>query len=437
MNIARRVPSRFRAVMWDQMMFFVRKVADQQVRCVVDFDGRVDENRMAKAVRLSLDAMPITGCRYVERWWRPYWERLEHFDANEVFTILQTKDVEGETHSFLTQQIDPFEGPQLRVRVLRAQTDTLCLNMNHMVGDAEGLKQFAYLLASIYSNLTEDPEYTPRYTERNRSLRQVSKHIGLLDKIRILYRALRGQSDSDNWRLPLSSGGGCRPAMVVRKLPGSRFDAIRAYGKRYQATLNDVVLAAYYRALSRVIQSAPGKPLRISVTVDLRRYIPPGKAGGICNLSGFAVSDIGRELGAGLEETLVKVRNDMNIKKANWPGLDGIALIVAPFKMLPYAVVKNTVYHILGGMPEPNEQRAAMPPTLTNMGVVDSEKLVFGDIGVRRAYTTGAVNYPPGFQLGFSSYNRSLTFSLLTCDVGDNAQLAERLLDLLEKELPM
>ena len=434
--MTRYIPSHFRAVMWDQMMFFVRKVADQQVRCVVDFDSRVDEDSMAKAVRLSLDAMPIAGCRYIERWWRPYWERLEHIDADEVFTILQTDDVEGEMNSFLTQQIDPFEGPQLCVRALRAQTDTLCLNMNHMVGDAAGLKQFVYLIARIYTNLTKDPKYSPRDTGRSRSLRQVSKHINLLDKLSILHRSLRGQLDSDNWHLPLDSGGSCRPAMVIRKLPESTFDAIRAYGKRYRATVNDVVLAAYYRALAKVIQAAPGTSLCIGVTIDLRRYVPSEEASGICNLSGFAVSNIGCEIGADLGETLVKVRDDMNAKKANWPGLDRIAPIVAPFKLLPYAVVKKVVYHILEGMPEQNEQRPAMPPTLSNMGVVDSEKLVFGGVSVRDAYIAGAVNYPPGFQLGFSSFNKSLTFSILTCDAGDNALLAERLLDLLDAELP-
>lgn len=40
---------------------FCRKVAHQQVRCVISFDGVIDESRMVRAVRLSLEALPTTG----------------------------------------------------------------------------------------------------------------------------------------------------------------------------------------------------------------------------------------------------------------------------------------------------------------------------------------------------------------------------------------
>jgi len=59
--MAERISSCLRAEMWDQMQFFVRKVADQQVRCVISFDGVIDESRMVRAVRLSLEALPTTG----------------------------------------------------------------------------------------------------------------------------------------------------------------------------------------------------------------------------------------------------------------------------------------------------------------------------------------------------------------------------------------
>jgi len=391
---------------------------------------------MARAVRLSLDIVPIAGSRYVERWWRPYWERLECIDIDDVFTILKTDDLKSELHNFMIQQIDPLKGPQLRVLILRAQNDTLCINMNHMVGDTVGLKQLVYLIASIYNDLIKNQEHIPRYAGQNRSLRHVSRHIGFSSKVKTLCRVLRGRSDTDNWRLPLSSEGSCKPVSTIRRLPKSRFNAIREYGKKYQATINDVVLAAYYRALYKLIQSASGKPMCIGVTTDLRRYIPPGETSGICNLSGFITSNIGCEIGIGFKDTLIKVRDDMNIKKINWPGLEGIIPIVALFKMLPYTIVKKVVYNIFGGIPEPDTPRLAMPPTLTNMGAIDSEKLLFNNIGIKNAYTTGAVNYPPGFQIGLSSFNKSLTFSILTCDTGDNVFLTKRLLDLIDMELP-
>jgi NRPS condensation-like uncharacterized protein len=422
--------------MWDQMQFFVRKVADQQVRCVISFDGRVDENRMASAVRLSLDAVPIMNCRYVEGWWRPYWRHIERIDYSKICTTIETGNVENEILRFLFEEINPFEGPQAVVRIVRSTADSLCINMNHMVGDAAGLKEYVYLLASIYRSLIKDPEYRPQPSANgSRSLRQVSRHIRLLDKIRILRRGPAEPFRSRNWRFPLSKGAG-KPEIVICKFPESKFNAIREYGKKCQATLNDIVLTAYYRALFEVIQPDPNISLKVAVTIDLRRYIPSGEAEAICNLSAFIFSEIGPGLGADFSETLKKVRDDMNTKKNDFPGLEGFPRLIVLFKLLPYSVLKRKIFRRFEPPKITNRQSGGMPPSLTNMGIIDSKKLVFGDVGVKDAYLTGAINYSPGFQMGVSSFKESITCSVCFCNTGEDKKLVDRFFDCLEKEFP-
>jgi NRPS condensation-like uncharacterized protein len=57
----------------------------------------------------------------------------------------------------------------------------------------------------------------------------------------------------------------------------------------------------------------------------------------ICNLSGLSYPNIGRELGSTFGETLVKVRDDMNAKKADFIGLGDLPLGMVVFKALPFA----------------------------------------------------------------------------------------------------
>jgi len=434
--MAKRISSCLRAEMWDQMQFFVRKVADQQVRCVISFDGRIDEIRMASAVRLSLDAVPIMGFRYVEGWWHSYWGHIERIDYSKTFTTIKTENVGYEILRCLSEEINPFGGPQVRVRILRSTADSLCINMNHMVGDAAGLKEYVYLLASIYRNLIKDSEYRPEPNANGRrGLRQVSRHIRLLDKIKILRRGTAEAFRSLNWRFPLGKGA-CEPEILILKFPRSRFNAIREYGKKHQATLNDVVLTAYYRALFEVIQPDPSISLRVAVTVDLRRYIPSGEAEAICNLSAFVFSEIGPGLGADFNETLRKVRDDMNMKKNDFPGLKGFPRLVVLFKLLPYSLLKRKILRRFEPPRMVNRQSGGMPPSLTNTGMIDSEKLVFGDVGVTDAYLTGAINYSPGFQMGVSSFKESMTCSVCFCNTGVDRKLVDRFFACLEKELP-
>jgi NRPS condensation-like uncharacterized protein len=435
-EMAKRISSRLRAEMWDQMQFFVRKVADQQVRCVISLDGRIDENRMTSAVRLSLDAVPVMGFRYVEGWWRPSWRHVEQIDDSKICTIIESENVEHDILSFLSEEIDPFEGPQARVRILRSTTDRLCINMNHMVGDSAGLKEYVYLLASIYRNLIEDPDYRPEPNAKGRrDLRQVSKHIRLRDKIRILRRGAAEAFRSLNWRFPLGQGA-CKREIVILKFSRDRFNAIREYGKRHQATLNDVVLTAYYRALFEVIRPDPSIFLRVAVTVDLRRYIPSGEAEAIGNLSAFIFSEIGSGLGANFEETLIKVRDDMNTKKNDFPGLQDFPRLIVLFKLLPYSVLKRKILRRLELTKMAKPPSSGMPPSLTNTGIIDSEKLVFGDVGVNDAYLAGAINYSPGFQMGVSSFKETMTCSVCFCDTGEDKKLVDRFFACLEKELP-
>ena len=133
-----------------------------------------------------------------------------------------------------------------------------------------------------------------------------------------------------------------------------------------------------------------------------------------------------------MDETLIKVRNEMNAHKNAYPGLSNLPFLGGMFQMLPYSIVKNIVHQGI----EKSMEVGIFPPSFTNAGIVDSERLSFGDVKVDNAYVMGDVNYPPAFQLGLSSFNKSLTFSVCHCGDAADKRLVERFFDALAKELP-
>ena len=46
-----------------------------QIQAVLRLDGRLDYNKLARAVRLSVDIEPVLGCRFIEHA-PPYWKRV-------------------------------------------------------------------------------------------------------------------------------------------------------------------------------------------------------------------------------------------------------------------------------------------------------------------------------------------------------------------------
>lgn len=434
----RQIPSHFPSVMLDQIVYCMQnKVADLQVRCIISFNGKVDAERLAKAVRLSLDAEPILGCRFVERWWRPYWKRREDINQIKYFGLVKTHDPVSETVRFMSDPIKPLEDPLVQVQIVRSESDTICIKMNHMVADAAGCKEYMYLLSSIYRKLTDNPQYVPACNMGyNRGLHQISRGFGFIDKLRIVrcgYRDFkRNFFPPLFWSFPSTLGTFSHNTFVIRQLDAKRFRAIKESGHKYHATMNDIMLAALYRYLFDAIHPDPGVPLRLATTVDLRRYLPNGKSGGIRNLSNFSCINIGSEIGASFEDTLIKVRNEMNTMKANFLGLGDYPFGSLFFKGLPFAWSRKLLDRSLTLL----YKTGNAPPVLSNAGIIDSEQLVFGDVTVDDACLIGATLFPPALAIGLSSFGESLTLSISFFESAIKKSVVERFFDRIEYELP-
>jgi len=193
----------------DQAEYLDRVICNQQIQCVIEVGGRVDEARLTRAVRLAYDAEPALGCRFVERRRGPFWQRRDDIDRLVLCTVkdcASAGDVAHGLDEFLLEPGDPRRDPLVRVRVLRGETDTACVKVDHIVADTGGAKDLIYLLCEIYERLGDYPGYEPAANARgDRSLRQVLERVSLPDKLRSLRYA---NPSAPAWGFPFK-GFGC------------------------------------------------------------------------------------------------------------------------------------------------------------------------------------------------------------------------------------
>ena len=69
-------PERFTVRFSDLINYFGADAYVPEIHLIVDFDNKINQKQMQKALRLLLDAEPVLGCRLVEHWRKAYWERL-------------------------------------------------------------------------------------------------------------------------------------------------------------------------------------------------------------------------------------------------------------------------------------------------------------------------------------------------------------------------
>ena len=132
------------------------------VTCIIQlemgFDYRLDEKRLERAVSLVTEKVPILGCRFVPKTFRPYFERID-IEQYKLFHL--TLD-QAEFEEFRNERMDFFNNPQIATCLYRAESkDRFLIKVSHLVCDAAGVKEIVNELSIIFNRLKEDPEFKP------------------------------------------------------------------------------------------------------------------------------------------------------------------------------------------------------------------------------------------------------------------------------------
>ncbi|MFH1020964.1 MAG: hypothetical protein V1782_10215, partial [Pseudomonadota bacterium] len=363
----------------------------------------------------------------------------DDLDRIELCALVKTNNPAQDIVGFLSTPLNQDDDPLIQLTIFRSQHDTLCLKANHIVTDAGGVKEYLRLLTSIYRELVRDPEYRPPANLLGRrSHRQITERLSIPAKLRILLRSValwRGEmSPSCNWSFPSQGRDLSMRTFLIQRIQPEAYERIKAYSTLHRCTINDIMTAAFYRAFSQLLRPRHNTPLRLGMTVDLRRYRPDNAGEAITNLAALFLLNIGTRIGDSFEETVHLVQQRMNLHKKKHIGLELTRTSIFNFRWLPFAWGRRLIalvgkMNLLWGPESP-------PPWVTNMGILKTEDLSFGDVGVTDAFLTAPVAFPPFFAVGLSGFQNTLTMSAGFCSNSTDPQDVKRFFRLVEENLP-
>lgn len=412
----------YKAETWDVMQYFFSEFNDHQIHCVMHPEGRIDAERLERAADLLAESFPILRSRFTVRHGIPRWEDGGSLPS-PIVVVKAAADPEAEADRLIGFRNDEFTGPQMRIFLIRGQQhDVLCTVINHMLCDAAGFKELLYRLCAIYSHLKTEPGFRPQPETAPRDARQVLAALGRKRRFLLFFRPYSLSRHDDSVVLRLA-GDPSAPFLAVRTVPGKRFLAAKKYAAAHGSTVNDLILAAYLRALQKFL---PGRDTAIQCIVDLRKYLPDPNAKRICNLTSNLACDIGADVGAGFGDTLLLVKRAMDEEKQRDNCLHLVALLEFVFHLFPFPLLKKAV---LKAYRNP-------PLAMSNIGILDYRQLVFDGKPVRSAFMSGSVKYPPYFQLAVSTFRNELTLSAAFHGTPADRAAVTRFLAAVEAELP-
>lgn len=415
---------------------------NSQIQSVIKLDGRLDFEKLSRAVRLSVDAEPVLGCRFV-RDVPPYWKRLDNIDHVNFCSMEEAESPEEAAVRFLKSPLDMDRGPMLMVRLIRSgQGDMLAIKLNHTCTDGAGAKEYLPLLAHIYSCIDENGYYEPMPHARSRKdhekiFRALGIRFPLLDNSLVeaphtvwpfpWERSLPKFSWKPEWKTD-------ETCFALHRLPYGQLDLLHKYGKERGATINDLILTAFYRAMFKLAQPPYGIPMDIALSVDLRRYLPDKKAEAIRNLSGGIVLRIARLLGEPFEGTLSRVAAAMKYKKSMNPGYQSAtgsdrAEMINFRQTLAYFKWVSTLAKIISPL------CFYCSPGLSNMGYISESLIKFGKATATDICMIPPAIRAPGILLVACSYDGVLTFTMGYYKGAVKRKHVEKLLAMVAEEL--
>jgi NRPS condensation-like uncharacterized protein len=421
------IPPRLRAVSQDRWLYTDRFLYAHAFHIAISFGGRVDEDRLQRALRLAMDAEPVFGCRYVPGR-TPYWERRSDLDSLRLCEIAPTADVAAELERFLEKPNDPTCDPPIRARIVRGANDAVLFQINHVAADGAGGRDLVARIAALYRETGDRPVVVaPNLGERGTI--QLFRELGAWNCLRLFRTPLR-RADR-HWRFPtadVTDQGALRVAM--RRLPPAGLEALKAYGKSWGATLNDIFVAACFRALWCFLDSPYGIPQNIAVPVDIRRYLGPGKTEAIGNFTAPVFPRLPRVRDEAFEGTLQRVREVALARHSRRES----ALFLMLFLSLLHHLAMPGAERASKKRYRKHAANGYTDVVFSNTGVLAAEQLDFG-VPVTDAYIVSQAAYAPGLLMTVGSFQRTLSFSITYPSRALRCADVERFLDTFVEEL--
>lgn len=417
------------AELWDKMHYLFRDYNDRMVHVELRYDFEIDIDVLRMVLICFLEKAPVLHSSFTDNRIQPYWT-VKDYKIDDVLTVKNVSEdsLEQEINDFLVQYIPPDADLQIQVAVFNhSGKSVLCVVENHMCMDGGDLKYFMKALCKNYTDFVEKGISPVDLRTGTRSYESVYDDFTSGEKklAKNLYKNINSRDDHGFPFTPDSIKD--KSFIAKRKISASKFDALRAAGKRYGATINDMILTAYFYALYDLAKFDISESVSISCAVDLRRHIKNKESQGVTNHTAWMQCRV-PERGANIFETLNYVVHSSNqFKEDRFIGLHGLPLLSFGYKALPLAASEEVIKI---GYANPLL-------AMSNIGILEVDKLALAGNEPVDGFMSGAVKYKPYALLSLTSVRKELTISMCVRGNENDKIIVDKFFDLIVENVDL
>ena len=413
------------AELWDKMHYLFRDYNDRMVHVELHYDFEIDVEALKTVLICFFEKAPVLHSSFKDNHVSPYWI-VKPYHIDDVLEVSYPDDVEAAAEAFLTQEIPPENDIQMKVAVFfQDGKTTLCMIENHMCMDGGDFKYFLKAFCKNYNDYIENGVSPVDLREGSRSYDQVYNDFSKTEQrmARNLYKNINAKDDH---KFPLTPDSiRDRSFIAKRKISAEKLAQIKAAGKKHGATVNDMLLNAYFYILYTLANYSPYEGVSISCAIDLRRHLKDVSDEGLTNHTAWMQCKV-PERGKDIFQTLQYVKHSSNqFKQDKFMGLYGLPLLKLGYTIMPHAASEEIIKI---GYSNPLL-------AMSNIGILEADKLALCGHEPTDGFMTGAVKYKPFVLLSATTMRNVVTLSMCVRGNDEDKKTVERFFDLMEQSL--
>ncbi len=413
------------AELWDKMHYLFRDFNDRMVHVELNYDFVLDVEALKTVIICAFEKVPVLHSKFVDKKLSTYWKVMP-YTIEDVLTVAYPDNLEDAVEEFLTQYIPPESHIQMKFALfIKDGKSTLCMIENHMCMDGGDLKYFLQSFCKNYTEYVENGVSPIEYRTGSRAYTDVYSGFSQMES-GVARRLFKNINARDNHKFPLTKNSIRDISFIARKKFNEETLAkLKTKGKEMGATVNEMLLAAYFYSVYELANFPITDQVMISSAIDLRRHMVSIADKGFTNHTAWmqcAIPERGRDI---FETVKYVVRSSNRFKKDKFMGLYGLPLLNFGYSILPHAASEEIIKI---GYSNPYM-------AMSNIGIISGPQLALCGKEPTDAFMSGAVKYKPFVLLTATTYKNVITLSMCVRGNDKDKEIVNKFFDLMEKNI--
>lgn len=408
----------------EKAQYLVHSLNDNTIRFVLHYPDRIQAVCLCEAAKVLAGSVDILHASFYSGSLNAYWHVNRTYDTMDYFTYQETDGNPMELAvAAALLPVKPESAVQFHCTLIQGkESAAVTFTVSHLCVDGSDGKYLLGKLAEAYNLIVQTGSAKGLEIKNgSRAAEQIYKELSIGDMLSLMKNPMADVK----MQFPFPTKEQGRPRMTIKELPPEIMEQARNCAKGSRATVNDLLLTAYYRAYASLEGVDASAPMSIMSMMDLRRHCKNGESDGLCNVTGSLPTVLPYGVQGDFTDTLCQIAEQTRAAKENpLSGMEGMPLIHGATH-LPMGLLLRIAERVYAGM----------SLGLTNLGKFDMASLALDGLLPDTGVCGGPLKRKPSLQITAASFGASTVLAVVGEYTEEDAVLLEDMLNRILKDL--